>query len=444
MGEDFAPVDSAPQERVVRNFVELVPRHFGRHEIADAAFFHNLGQRAAEAERIRQPEDPAVHAELLAEEAFAKQNLPHQRFARRQVAVGLQPHGALRLPTALPHALFDSGIYLRVAVFEKLIELRLAGHKLVARVFVHQLQHRRKAARDLFPRLSDGPPPRHVDVRMADAGGDYVSAAGQVLIERFLQVFVRGADGAVKILGIFLAEVQQIDRVVQHGFHIQADLSVLLHPGKAPKRNLHVIVEVPDFRIDLHHLRNQAEFGVQGTRIGLQVEADSVALAGAGSQKYLPVVHVEPLRDFPVYKQQKLRVFAVIGFLNLRAEHQPERLAVKVLRHREVGAEPVMPIRSVPVVLQAVKIPPRLFRVLGFPGPQEQAVFDLPARELPLLYFLQLFQLAADDLRPLFGKYHSISPCFSPCRCGTASGFSRLCAQSRRNAHRSWTVRRMR
>ena len=98
MRQDLAAVDAPPQERIVWEFIELIPRKLCRHEISDPALFHNLRQRAVKAERVRQPEDFAFHAEFFAEKALAEQNLPHQRFAGRQVAVGFQPHGAFRFP----------------------------------------------------------------------------------------------------------------------------------------------------------------------------------------------------------------------------------------------------------------------------------------------------------------------------------------------------------
>ena len=71
MSQYLCPVDPFPQKRVVRNLVELVPGQLRRHEIIDPAFLHDLRQRTGIAEYVRQPQDPAVHAEFLHEKPFA-------------------------------------------------------------------------------------------------------------------------------------------------------------------------------------------------------------------------------------------------------------------------------------------------------------------------------------------------------------------------------------
>ena len=81
MGQNLRTVDAAPAEGVVGYLVKLVPCQLGGHEVFDAAFLHDLGQRAGIAEHVRQPEDTVLHAELFPEEALAVKKLPHQTFA---------------------------------------------------------------------------------------------------------------------------------------------------------------------------------------------------------------------------------------------------------------------------------------------------------------------------------------------------------------------------
>ena len=117
MCQHFAAVNAAPLECIERHFVELVPRKLRRHEVIDAALFHDLRQRAGVAEHVRQPQNAVIHTEFLAEEALAVNELAHKAFAARQVAVGFQPHAALRLPTLFLHALFQTRIQLRITLF---------------------------------------------------------------------------------------------------------------------------------------------------------------------------------------------------------------------------------------------------------------------------------------------------------------------------------------
>ncbi len=183
MRQHLRTVDAAPTHRIVRDLVELVPRQLGGHEIIDTAFFHDLRQRPGVTEHIRQPQNPVVHAELFFKKALSVYKLSHQRLPGSQVAVGLQPHTALRLPALLLNALLRLRVKLRITLFQKSIQLRLTGHKLIVGVFLHQLQHRGKAASHLLSRLLHGPPPCHVDVRVADTGSDHILVAGMVRVQ---------------------------------------------------------------------------------------------------------------------------------------------------------------------------------------------------------------------------------------------------------------------
>ena len=67
------------------------------------------------------------------------QKLAHQAFARGHVAVGLQPHAALRLPPALGHARPDALIQGRAVALDEIVKLGLAGHKGVFGIAFHQV-----------------------------------------------------------------------------------------------------------------------------------------------------------------------------------------------------------------------------------------------------------------------------------------------------------------
>ena len=74
--EHLRTVDTPPQEGVIGVLVKLVPGQLGGHEVVNAAFLHQLGQRAGVTKHVRQPQHPIVHPKLLPEEAFAVDKLP--------------------------------------------------------------------------------------------------------------------------------------------------------------------------------------------------------------------------------------------------------------------------------------------------------------------------------------------------------------------------------
>ena len=92
--EHLAAVVALPHERVVLGPVEAVPRELLREEARDARLAQDLRQLARVAERVGAPELAVTTPELALEPALAVQELAHERLARRQVAVGLDPAAA--------------------------------------------------------------------------------------------------------------------------------------------------------------------------------------------------------------------------------------------------------------------------------------------------------------------------------------------------------------
>ena len=101
MGEHPRAVDALPQEAVVGEDVVLVPGQLLGEEPSNAAALHDLGERRGIAEDIGQPHVLGLDAELLPMELLAVEDLADERFARGDVAVGLDPHAAGRLEPAL-------------------------------------------------------------------------------------------------------------------------------------------------------------------------------------------------------------------------------------------------------------------------------------------------------------------------------------------------------
>ena len=429
MREHLGAVDALPEEGVIRDAVDLVPRELGGHEIVHAGLFHDLRQCAGIAEHIRQPQDFIILAEFLAEEALAVQELAHERLAGGQVAVGLEPHAALDLPAALRDALLDLFVHLRIALLEEIVQNRLAGHELIAGKLVHELEHRCKGAHDLFAGLRDRPPPRHVDVRMADTGGDDVARAAHFFIEIFRDILLRTLDGGIKVRRVRHAQIKQVDGIVQHGLKLKTNLAVLPEAVKSLQRHLNIIIQMIQPFVKYIKICKEGKLAVQCAGISLNVQRQLLAAYGALAQEHLAVVHIRALHDFMVDKDKELRILAVVPFLNLRVQLQPDGLAVHTLRDGDAAAEPIVRagnavkirglslkfslklvgsgVIGVPVHPLAVKRLPRCGCGVGFLGTEELTLFVLPVGQAQAVGKAQHAELIADDLNPLVDKIHS-------------------------------------
>ena len=184
---------------------------------------------------------------------------------------------------------------------------------------------------------------------MADAGGDHVVVPAHGLIEPLLKQGARGGNAGIVLRGVRPAQVEQVHRVVQHGLDIEPGLVVLVHAGEGPERHLQVVIEPVHLLVEPVELHDEVEFAVQRAGVGLQVYTEGLPSPGALKQTHLPVVHVEALRDLPVHEEEELRVFPVVVLVNLCADIHPHAPAGEALRHRQVGAEPVVLVRPVPV-----------------------------------------------------------------------------------------------
>ena len=131
-------------------------------------------------------------------------------------AVGLQPHAALGLPAALGDPGLDLLIELGVALFQEVVQHGLAGHELVAGELLHELQHGGEGADDLLAGLGHGPPPGHVDVGVADAGGDDVLVACHLGVELLGQIRLGLGQSFIELGGVGQAHVEEVDGIVQH------------------------------------------------------------------------------------------------------------------------------------------------------------------------------------------------------------------------------------
>lgn len=98
------------------------------------------------------------------------EELPHEGFAARDLAVRFRPRPADRLPPALRHALLypleDSGGVL----LDPAVHLRGGLVEDEVLVAIHEREHARERPPGFTPRLREGPEPREVDVRVPREG----------------------------------------------------------------------------------------------------------------------------------------------------------------------------------------------------------------------------------------------------------------------------------
>ena len=163
-------VDADPAERVVLGRGVAVPGELLGEEAADAGAAHDLRELAVVAEHVGVPEHLGAAPELLLEEALAVEELAHQRLARGEVAVGLDPRPADREPLAARDPLADARVESGRAVADPRVLLRLRAGEAVVGIALHQPQLGRERAHALAVGLLERPQPGGVDVGVADRG----------------------------------------------------------------------------------------------------------------------------------------------------------------------------------------------------------------------------------------------------------------------------------
>ncbi len=348
VGEHLASVDALPREGIIRRAVEFRPGQLAGHEVVDAALFQNLRQRGGIAEHVGQPQDAAAAAELGLKEFVAVQELPDQRLAAGQVAVGLDPHAALGLPLAALHGFPDALEQLRLILLDELIQLRLRGHELELGILLHQAQHRGEGAHGLMARLIQIPQPRHVDMGVADAVRDGLRlAAFQRLIVVVLQIVARRLDGGVERGAERLAQIEQVDRVgqrAQRGFALAAALAQKQRGGV---RHVQIVIKLGHVvhavgKEERHARRVHARGDFLGAVVGLQEDVVFPARHGHLVQNQLGVTGVERLRDLAVHPHDDLRVHGFPLVLHAAADGK-DGLTPEILRRHD-GETEILPV----------------------------------------------------------------------------------------------------
>ena len=139
-------------------------------EVFDPGLVHNLRQGSGIPKYVRDPNILGLIAELFFEEAFAKKDLPDERFAGDEVAIGFDPHGANRLPLSATDSFFYAFPDLWIVGLHPRVLLGLRANEHVARIFLHVVQRSGKRAGALANRLPQRPEPGGINVRVADGG----------------------------------------------------------------------------------------------------------------------------------------------------------------------------------------------------------------------------------------------------------------------------------
>ena len=109
MDQDARAIQALPPERVVREAVVLAPAELGREKVLQAGLLDELRQAPGISKDVGQPEHrrPSLLAKMPLKEGHAQQELPDQGLTSGEVAVGLDPGTAHRLPPACLHLLPD-------------------------------------------------------------------------------------------------------------------------------------------------------------------------------------------------------------------------------------------------------------------------------------------------------------------------------------------------
>ena len=333
-GEHLAAVDALPEEGVIGELVVLVPADLGGKELIHPGFPEDLGQGGAVAEHVRQP---------------------------GEVAVGLQPHGALHLPAALLDPLEDLPVELRGLLFHVLIELGLGGHEPVLGVLLHQPQDGGEAPLDLLPGLGEGPQPSHVDVGVAHAVDQRGLSAAVLLDELLPQAGPGGLHALIESGAEGTAQVHQLDGPLQAPQDSPVGIAPLVQTAGGVQRHLQVVVQ-PVHRVVQPHKLHPA---LGGDLVGTGVEVEIRVIFPARGEEDFLVVDIQALDHFAVEVQEALGAHGVPDGVTAGLQPEKEPVAGFLRRGGEGDVEPVVGVLAPDGVLPAPGHPVPLRRGIG-------------------------------------------------------------------------------
>ncbi len=304
VGIDRCAVDALPAEGVVGHGVGVVPADLGGHEPIHSRFAQDLRECGRVAEYVGEPEHAAVHAEFLAEEALAVDDLTHKALARGEVAVCLNPHRALAFPSALAYQLFDLLVEGGSLLLEVLIEQGLRGGELVGGIAAHHLHNRGEGALHLLAGLLKRPFPRTVNVCVTHTQRGCGLLGAIFSVEFLIHVCLRACDRRKEFGGADLEQIEERDGIVEvierHGI-IAAAIAEKLERLEG---NVDVIPKVLHVGANVEQLDVQSLFTGNLTRVCVEVHVIVSRLVDVG----VGVVGVQTLAKCSVEIDDKLRV----------------------------------------------------------------------------------------------------------------------------------------
>ena len=302
--QHVAPVWAPPAEGVVRDPVRLAPAEFVGDEVRQVGSGHERRQGPGEAERVRQPDHLRVDPELAFEVARSDQKLARQRLTIWQVAVGLHPHAAERLPATLLHPLANALEGGRVVFFDHCVLQRRRRQEAVLGVALHQPQDGGPRATRLLPRLDDRPQPGAVDVRMSDGYQRWFIRGGVKLSQPVGNERVSGVQTAPKVLAAWAAPVDGQQRVFGELFQAWPRGVVGLERLQGVVQHAQVVVRAHRRGVDAHQAEDRCGLPFEISRARPDFRRELVVRPGR--QIGEAVVLVEPVVRLPVEIQQAL------------------------------------------------------------------------------------------------------------------------------------------
>ena len=339
VGRDRGPVDPPPSEKIIWHDIHVVPADLRGDEPVDTALFQDLRQRRRVSEDVGEPEDTGIDAELLFEEALSVDYLAYERLARRQVAVGLEPHRSLDLPPSGGDHLLYLAVKLGSVLFDRLVEIGLGGHEPVLGIALHKLDDGREGALRLLPRLPDRPEPGDVDVRVPDADGRR-AVAPALRIEILLEPGVRRLHRFGKVLSPRLEEIHHRQGAAERGQRLHVFAGVLLCAFESPRRDRNIVPELLDFGVLRHDRQRKGCVGDPRAGVGVEEDVEGIAVLTRQVEPYLAVVGIDALAHDSVDKADHLRVAGVPATAVGRQEERGGRILFHAVRKVNVQSEP--------------------------------------------------------------------------------------------------------
>ena len=267
VGQNLAVVDALPEERVVREAVELAPGEFLCEKIFASGFPDDLGEGGGVAENIGNPEISDVNPEFIFKEVLAVEELADHGFSADEVAVRFNPHSALNFPASGGDGLFDFFVKSRIVLFDECVMLSRGCPEDILRIFFDECDLGAESACALADAFADGPEPAGVDMSVSDSVRRH-HGAGRSNPENLLQDFTRRGG----VCGSFVADVR---RLADDGEEA-ADAEIPLRkPFHERDQHFQIEIEIPDFAVEYGEVAVDERSGETFARV---IETDFACL----------------------------------------------------------------------------------------------------------------------------------------------------------------------